>query len=59
MQPVAAEASQDPMATFDAPGSGAAEDTSRGVAQPGSIAFAALAAQDVKAEDVFFHRCVC
>lgn len=52
MQPVTAEAAEESML------SGAAQNVSslKEDARPGSTAFAALAAQDVKAEDVFFHK---
>ena len=56
MQPVAPDATVDPMATVVPPAKSSGTDSQAGPAQPGSSAFAALAAQDVKAEDVFFHR---
>lgn len=58
MQPVAPESTLYATDRFLGPESSSTDDRNRGTAQPGSTAFAALAAQDVKAEDVFFHRCV-
>lgn len=60
MQPVTSAATEGAMrGAYAASGSNNAGDTGGAAAKhPGSTAFAALSTQDVKAEDVFFHRYV-